>query len=116
MRIDWFTFADVVEGLVDLKTCRDLDSFEFDARAFEYVHQLTFYRSVVWQVLGDLVPVHLIAVEKNAPYRTGVWRVGQDVLARAQQENEGIMKRLRKCQQTDHWPTGFEDVRVLDRL
>jgi len=87
-----------------------------DGRRFGYVHQLAFYRSILWQVTGDLAPVHLIAVEKKQPFRCGVWRVGQDVLAIAQQDNEEAMKRLTECQRNDHWPTGYENTRTFDHL
>lgn len=114
-RLDWLTTTDS-PALVDLKTCDSLDWFEGEARLFGYVHQLAFYRSLLWQEAGALLPVHLIAVEKKEPFRCGIWLVGQDVLAIAQQDNEQAMKRLRQFQQTDHWPTGYEEPRVLDHL
>lgn len=114
-RLDWLTTTDS-PALVDLKTCDSLDWFEGEARLFGYVHQLAFYRSLLWQQTGALLPVHLIAVEKKEPFRCGIWLVGQDVLAIAQQDNEQAMTRLRRCQQTDHWPTGYEEPRVLDHL
>lgn len=116
VRPDWLTINNSHAAIIDLKTCDALDWFESDAQRFGYAHQLAFYRSVIWQVTGELLPVHFIAVEKKAPYRTGVWRVSADVLAAAQQENEQAMQRLLGCRQADHWPTDFEDVRVLDRL
>jgi hypothetical protein len=118
VRIDWLV-ADLRgrgRGFVDLKTCDDLDWFEADARRYGYVHQLAFYRSVLWQVCGQLLTVHLVAAEKKPPYRCGVWLVGQDVLAIAQQDNEQAMKRLTQCLERDHWPTGYEEPRVFDHL
>ena len=114
-RFDWLFTGDS-PALVDLKTCDSLDWFEGESRVFGYIHQLAFYRSLLWQQTGALLPVHLIAVEKKEPFRCGVWMVGADVLAIAQQENEAAMKRLRQFQQTDHWPTGYEEPRVLDHL
>ena len=32
----------------------------------------------------------------------------------AQRENEAAIRRLRSHQQDDYWPTGYEDVRILD--
>lgn len=114
-RMDWLFTGDN-PALVDLKTCDSLDWFECEAHAFGYIHQLAFYRSLLWQQTGALLPVHLIAVEKNEPFRCGVWMVGADVLALAQQENQAAMQRLRQFQQTDHWPTGYEEPRILDHL
>ena len=60
------------------------------------------------------LPVHLIAVEKQPPFRCGVWRMGEDVLAVAQKENEEAVKRLRACRTRDVWPSGYEEPRTLD--
>lgn len=47
-------------------------------------------------------------------YRVGVWRMGEDVLALAQKENEEAVKRLRKCRDAAFWPTGYEATRTFD--
>lgn len=103
----------------DLKTCDDLDSFEHDARRFGYTHQMAFYRSLV-SARDNCRPfdieVFFVAVEKKAPYRCGVWRIGQDILAIAQKENEAAIERLKRCQETNQWRTGYEEVREFDWL
>jgi len=112
IRIDW---VHPHRGIVDFKTCDDLTWFEADARRFGYHRQVAFYRVVLAQPLdGLLVPVYLIAVEKKEPFRCGVWRVGDDTLAIAQQENEAAIRRLVACRERDYWPTGYEEVRMLD--
>jgi len=113
-RLDWLN-PDY--GIVDLKTCQNLTWFQSDARKYGYAHQLAFYRAVVAQVLDQtLLPVHLIAVEKDPPQRVGVWVMGQDVLALAQKENEAAIGRLIECERTDSWPTGYEEPRIFDYL
>ncbi len=62
------------------------------------------------------MPVYLVAVEKREPYRCGVWRMGEDVLALAQKENEQAIGRLVRCRETDAWPTLYEDLRTFDYL
>lgn len=112
IRMDWLHPE---RGIVDLKTCDDLTWFEADARRYDYHRQMAFYRAVLAQTLGGtLVPVHLIAVEKKEPFRCGVWRIGDDTLAQAQRENEAAIRRLLACVQRDEWPTGYENVRVLE--
>ena len=112
IRIDW---VHPHRGIVDFKTCDDLTWFESDARRFGYHRQMAFYRAVLAQVLdGLLVPVYLVAVEKKEPFRCGVWRVSDDTLAIAQRENEAAIRRLVVCREQDHWPTGYEEVRILD--
>jgi hypothetical protein len=111
IRIDW---THPHRGIVDLKTCDELDWFEADARRYRYASQLAFYQAVLAKVIGALVPVHIVAVEKREPFRCGVWRVSDDALAVARQENEAAIRRLLVCRQKDMWPTGYEGTRVLD--
>ena len=111
IRMDWF---EPHRGIVDLKTCDDLTWFEADARRFGYVFQLAFYRAVLAQVIGVSMPVFLIAVEKKEPFRCGLWQVDPQALAIAQRENETAACRLLRCLSTDVWPTGYEELRVLD--
>ena len=112
IRLDWFNPA---PDIVDLKTCDDLTYFEADARRYGYAYQMAFYRSVLALVTGgELVPAHIIAVEKKEPFRCGVWRVTDDTLAIAKQENEAAIRRWLACRQHDEWPTGYEGIRMLD--
>jgi len=111
IRIDWL---DPVQGIVDLKTCDDLTWFEADSRRYGYAHQLAFYRAVLSKVLGIYAPVYLIAVEKKEPYRCGVWRLADEVLNRAQKENEQAIDRLHYCIANHSWPTGYEEPRIFD--
>jgi len=116
IRADFFSFLPGA-GIVDLKTADDLTWFEADSRRYGYPHQLAFYRSVLAAaaVLDPrAIPIHLVAVEKQEPFRCGVWKVGEDVLASAQKDNEEAIKRLRQCRISGTWPTGYESVRSLD--
>jgi hypothetical protein len=103
-------------GIVDLKTIDDLDWFEAQARSFGYAHQLAFYRAVVAAVAGAQPDVHVVAVEKQAPYRVGVWRLADQVLTAAARENLAAIERLRICRAQDRWPTGYEAIRTYDYL
>lgn len=110
-RFDWLSPD---RGIVDLKTCDCLDWLQSDARSYGYVYQLAFYRSLLSRVSGTIVPAYLIAVEKREPFRCGVWRMGDNVLGIAQTENEESIQRLKDCRERDHWPTGYENIRVFD--
>ena len=110
IRIDW-TNPDF--GIVDLKTCDNLTWFESDARRFSYQLQFAFYQSVLAQVVGERVPVYVIAVEKQEPYRCGVWQVNSDTLLHARAEIEAAIERLKVARQSDIWATGYEDLRIL---
>lgn len=110
-RLDWLNPE---RGIVDLKTCDNLDWLQMDARSYEYAHQMAFYRVVLACVIGMNLPVHLIAVEKREPFRCGVWRMGEDVLGIVQKENEAAIKRLKTYRKRDRWPSGYEEIRVFD--
>ncbi len=110
-RFDWLSPQ---RAIVDLKTCDNLDWLQMDARSYGYAHQMSFYRSLLACVSGVVVPVYLIAVEKREPFRCGVWRMSEEVLGIAQKENEEAIKRLKAYRERDHYPTGYEDIRVFD--
>ena len=112
-RLDWLNPS---RGLVDLKTCDHLKYLEADARSFGYLHQLAFYRALLALQIGDVLPVYLIAVEKREPFRCGVWRIEPSVLVVAERDNEAALERLARCRQLDHWPTGYEELRVFDHI
>lgn len=114
-RIDWINPTNDC-GLVDLKTADEIDSFELSMRAFGYLYQVAFYRALVAEISGHILPVHIIAVEKREPFRCGVWQVAHTVLDQAQHENEQAMIDLRSCRQTGDWFTRYESIRMVDRL
>ena len=60
--------------------------------------------------------IHIIAVEKNEPFATGVWQLTGEVLDLAERINEAALERYKKCRYTGVWPTGYEDVRLIDSL
>ena len=111
IRIDW---THPHRGIVDLKTCNNLDQFEWAAQRFRYHNQLAFYQAVLAEVIGEYVPVHIIAIEKVEPFRCGVWRLSESTLAQASCENEAAIRRLKIAWQNDNFPTGYEEIRLLD--
>ncbi len=112
-RIDWVNPVDG-RGIVDLKSCDDLDRFEADAERFGYAHQLAFYRELVVEAAGVELECHLVAVEKREPYRCGVWQLSRRLVDQAADENADAIERLKRCRETDVWPTGFESMRLMD--
>ncbi len=110
-RLDWLNTE---RGIVDLKTCDNLDWLQTDARSYGYLYQLAFYRSLAGLLTGQRLPVYMIAVEKREPLRTGVWRLSEEALGLAQKENEEAIARLIACREKDEWLTGYEDIRMFD--
>lgn len=103
-------------GIVDLKTCDELNWFESDFRRYGYAYQLAFYRAVLRERLGRNVPVYVIAVEKKEPFRCGVWRISDEALEFAKMGNRAAIGRLQECRRTANWPTGYEEVRIIDNI
>lgn len=114
-RIDWINPTSG-RGIVDLKTCDEIDSFEPAIRAFGYIHQVAFYRVLVARRSERVLPVYIVAVEKREPFRCGVWQIAPQVLDEAQVENERAMRDLRVCRENGNWFTRFEGLRLIERL
>ncbi len=112
-RIDWINPVDG-RGIVDLKTCSDLDEFERDLHRYGYVHQMAFYRELVVEACGVELEVHLVAIEKREPYRCGVWQLSRRLLDRAADENVAAIDELKRCREHDIWKTRFESLRLID--
>ena len=113
IRMDWFGMK---SGLVDLKTCDTLRWFESDCRRYGYIQQLAFYRAILRILSGKNFPVHIIAVEKNEPFSAGVWKLTDELLDLAELSNESALERFRACCISGVWPTGYEDLRIIDTL
>jgi len=110
IRPDFYSFD---HGIVDLKTCQDLNFFEYDARRYQYGHQLSFYRSVLNEAYSVKADVHIVAVEKEAPHRVGVWKIADELLDYCERENAEAIEKLKECIDTKNWPSYFEDKRIL---
>ncbi len=113
IRMDWFSPK---HGLVDLKTCDSLKWFESDCRRYGYIFQLAFYRMVLREVTGITFPVHILAVEKSEPNSAGVWKLTGEVLDLAELSVKSTLNRFHGCCVSGIWPTGYEDIRIIDTL
>lgn len=109
-RMDWINPR---RGIVDLKTCDDLDWFTHDTNRFEYINQLAFYRWLLKLKTGKDVACYLIGCEKQEPHRAGVWQIPRAKLDEAQAVNEKAIESLKVCLKTNIWPTGYEELRCL---
>lgn len=112
IRADWFS---PWHGLVDLKTCQNIDDFEADCETYNYVGQMAFYRSIIEIVTAQRVPVTVIAAEKREPFRVGVWDIDAADLDAAAAANYQAIDELSICVLHDTWPTRFESRRLLKR-
>ena len=112
-RFDWLSPH---HGIVVLYVADGLGYLDSTLRYSGTAHRLAFGRALLAAATGKTVPVHVIAVEKSAPHRCGVWHASRLLLRGVQRENEKALRRLKQCRDRDHWPTGYERVRVLKPL
>lgn len=110
IRIDWFNPN---SGLVDLKTCRNIERFEYDFRDFLYANQLAFYREVFNAHFGDRPKCWIIAAEVNEPYRVGVYQISDGTLGEAAKQNESFIPKYLESKRTGVYPTNYESLRVI---
>jgi len=111
-----FDWLNPRRGIVALHLCDGLSWLDSTLRYGGTAHLLAFGRGLLATATGKTVPVHVIAVEKSAPHRCGVWHASRLLLRGAERENEKALRRLKQCRDRDHWPTGYERVRVLKPL
>lgn len=123
-RLDWFDPER--EILLDLKTCADIDRFQFDIRDYGYVAQLAFYANAIELAGGPKLTrlrAYLIAVEKKEPYRVAVYQVSVSTLEEAQvhhlgneywrNDNAAMLAELKECRASGVWPTRWERPVVI---
>lgn len=103
-------------GIIDLKTCADLTWFENDVKRYGYIFQLAFYRAIVRAQTNRNLPCYIVAVEKQEPFRVGVWSILPTALESAEYLNTVAIEDLKRCRAKNEWPTGFERMRVLDTI
>lgn len=101
IRLDWLRPDGVI---VDLKTCTDIARFEADARRFGYLNQFAFYRDVALAAGSGEVEMVAVVLEKRPPFRVGVWRFPDTVLAPYSAQNQTAIVTLRRCRKATAGP------------
>lgn len=109
IKIDWLKPG----AIIDLKTCRELKWFKNDFKQYRYANQLSFYQKMFEVFAGVRLPIYVIAVEKAQPYHAAFFEIYQDLLDKAQRENEDAIHRMRECISSGIWPTGWEGTNLI---
>lgn len=109
-RTDWVSSS---QGLVGVVICDSLNWLDSSLRYGGAVHRLVFESSLIASLTDATLPIHIIAAEKRAPHRCGVWFVSGRMVQKARKENEAAIDRFKGCRDSDRWPTGYEAVRTL---
>ncbi len=105
-RLDFFN---ATEGyFVDVKTDAELDTFVYRFGKFGYARQLAFYREMVRALgTGQEWSVFVLAIEKEMPFRSQLYRVMDSTLLAAREEVIRALdqyKQLRLREGEFEWP------------
>lgn len=104
-------------GIVDLKTARDAGPSEFGRAAWRSLYhcQSAFYQDG-WAAShgGEMLPVYLIAVEKESPIVAQVYHLNDDILQTGREECAQLLARLAFCRANDLWPAYSEHGEILE--
>lgn len=101
-------------GLIaDLKTCADIDRFIWLARDARYIAQLAFYRTAMRVESGRDLDCYIIAVEKTARPRCGVYMIPRVDLDEAEDWLMQQLNALAESRELNDWRDGYEELRYL---
>jgi hypothetical protein len=99
-----------------MTACDSLPWFDSTLRYGGFVHRLAFEHALIATVADTDLPIHLIAVEKQAPHRCGVWFVSGRLVQKTRKENDKAIDQFKRCREQDYWPTGYEQIRTLSPI
>jgi len=105
-------------GIIDLKSCNNLDAFQYNIAKFGYPTSGVFYREVFQAASKEFFPpnYYLVAVEKNPPYRTGIWKFSEEVMEMSEKMNAKNIKHFKECSETGVWPMGYEEINIYEYI
>jgi exodeoxyribonuclease VIII len=122
-RLDWFGIVKASPScglIVDIKTTRDASPHAFarSAAAYGYVHQAAWYARAARRLHDDgqaprLCDYIIVAIEMDAPYAVGIYRIAEDDLAAADRDNMDILSRYAACIDARYFPGPTESMQTL---
>jgi hypothetical protein len=102
-RLDWVRSD---QGIVDLKTTRNISSRAFgrDFYKFHYDLKLGLYQRWLSRLRGQAEPVTVVCIENVKPYDVTVVPIPDAVLERGADKGLAILDELRQCIETNDFP------------
>lgn len=101
----------------DLKSCRSLDWFVYDAtKKYNYIQQVAIYRNVISLVSGfptDRIYSTLIAVDPAPYYRCGEFLPLASAMNEATCEMNAALHRYKDSLKSNQWPHGYEHKTII---
>jgi hypothetical protein len=104
------------DALTDLKTTKDVDNRVFGrlAERMAYHGQLGFYRRGLLATGHKPAPVHILAVEAEAPHDVAVFAVDEDVLEAGDMLVAKLLHQVKTCRRLRRWPGRYESEESLE--
>lgn len=105
-----------LDRLVDLKTCRSLRRFAYDAADRLYHAQMAWYLDggIAAGVLSPNAEVFIIAVESAEPHDVGVFRLPDYVLQVGRDLYRRYLSEWLVCEHSGEWPGAYPEVVTLE--
>lgn len=100
-------------GMTDLKTCDDLDFFEYDIKNYRYDLGSSFYNYAIGEATGILIPTYIVAVEKIKSHRVGVWEVSEHTMAKARHVIDLALEDMETARETGIYKSNFEEIKSI---
>ena len=109
IRIDW------TNGVIlsDLKTCDDIDNFEYSAKKFMYDIQMGFYQGVFEEITGHKPDCYIVAVETLESHRSGVWLLDNEMLRQKKLDIKSSIQQLIVCTHENRFVNKYRKLKVL---
>lgn len=119
-RIDWLASTSHSPAdawaIADPKGTSDLEHFEREAIKYNYHRQMSWYRKLVRDEVGQQLPVFLVAVEKDGMHRCRVVQIDAELLDIGEEQNNRDLDRLAEHFAGKPWTLDHDDhLRVLTK-
>ena len=108
-RMDWLCPDGTI---LDLKTVRRIDRYQYQAREFGYLNQFAFYREVARAAGAPEAGCFAILVEKTPPFAAALWEIPSHVLDAFASQNRYTLHQYHRCRRANRWPVRLEKERT----
>jgi hypothetical protein len=117
-RPDWLVMADeMTTGIVDVKSCCDASAEGFSRviATMGYDLQAAYYQDGIKALTGRTLPFHFIAVEKDAPFATAVYKASDEMIEVGRAKYRGALQLLKWCRENNQWPA-YQPSGVIEEI
>lgn len=114
-RADWLSIIDGEPVIVGLKTGRDCRPIPFgnDSARMGYHLQWAWYFDGYYAITGVAPRMIEIMVESAPPHDVAVYRIPDEVLDVGRDTYQGLLEKLKECQEAKAWPGAVEGESIL---